>query len=248
MHKFFFTVLTVFTLVFLACSSDSNQKSRPNLRKLIIEAIAGESNANVQLQGLISTDHIGNTDFNQLQIDSLFANGKYYYSVLLEYFDPTLNLFAIYDDNLQFYLMDKSLNGYLNSEWVELDRRKFVFVQERFLTKDVLNIYRFSIYEVYDTTAGLVYRSISRFVNDKDTSTQTIEKISPDFILTKISLKTNSKVTNQVDTFYFNSDLGTYLSKKDLFNSFVKKEMDDFEWIISKPQIPATDLKKSSPD
>ena len=248
MHKIFFVVLTFSTLAFLACSSDDNYKSRPDIRKLVVEAITGDSNANVQLQGLIDTSHIGKTDFNQLHVDSLFANRKYYYSVLLEYFDPALNLFAIYDENLKFYLLDRSLNGYLNSQWVELDNRQFVFVQEKFLTKDVLNIDRFSIYELVDTTARLVYRSISKFAHDKDTANQTIEKISADFIVTKISLRAHSNVTNQVDTFYFNQDIGKYLSKKDLFNSFVKKEIDGFEWEISKPQIPAIELKNSPPD
>jgi hypothetical protein len=248
MRKILILVLSLFTLAFLACSSDSDQKPRPNLRELVIEAITGDSNANVQLQGLIDSIHIGKTDFNQLHIDSLFANRKYYYSVLLEYFDPTLNLFAIYDDNLKFYLLDRSLNGYLSSEWVDLENRNFVFVQENFLTKDVLNIDRFSVYEIIDTTASLVYRSISRFVNDKDTSTQIIKKIAPDFILTKITLKTHSKVINQVDTFYFKSDIRKYLSTKDVFNNFVKKEINDFERNVSKPQIPAIELKDNPPD
>ncbi len=246
MRIFFFTVLMLFTLAFFGCGPDSNKSARPDLRQLIVKAIGGDTNANIELKGLLSTNHIGNKDYNQLFIDSLIVNGKYYYTVLLEYFDPSLNLFAIYDNNLKFYLMDKSLNGYLSSEWAVMNDRKFVFVQERFLTKDVLNIDRLSIYEVYDTTAALVYRSISSLVKNKNTSTQTVENITTDFIVTKITVNVHSNVINQTDTFYFNSNIGKYLSKKDLFNNFVKKEVEDFQGTISKPQIPSTISKNNS--
>jgi hypothetical protein len=197
------------------------------------------------LKGLIDAELISRIDFNSIRIDSGYVNKKYYYSVLLEYYDPLLNRFAIYDDQFRLYLIDKSLNGNLSAEWAEKDNRHFVFVQERFLTKDVLNIDRLSIYEVYDSTAGLVYRSISSFTNDKNTSTQTIENISSDFIATKISVNFHSSIINQTDTFYFNSDNRKYLSSINLFDDFVQQEIEDFRWIITKPQIPSIDLKNS---
>lgn len=245
MNKLILFVLALFALAFSACSPGEEKLNSAKLRELITQAMDNNREANIELKGLIDTDLISRKDFNSLRIDSGLVKNKYHYSVLLEYFDPLLNRFAIYDDELRLYLIDKSLNGNLSAQWTDKDNRNFVFVQERFLTKDVLSIDRLSIYEVYDTTAGLVYRSISKLVKDKDTSTQTIENISADFIITKISGITDSKSINQIDTFYFYAGSREYLSTKDLFNNFVKQEIDDFIWINTKPQIPSSDLKNN---
>jgi len=245
MKKLILFVLTILALTFSACGPSEEKLNSAMLRDLIAQAMDGNREANVELKGLVDTELISRKDFNSLRIDSGLVNNKYYYSVLLEYFDPLLNRFAIYDDELRLYLVDKSLNGNLSAQWTAKENRNFVFVQERFLTKDVLSIDRLSIYELYDTTAGLVYRSISRLVKDKDTSTQTIENISADFIITKISGIADSKSINQIDTFYFYASSREYLSTKDLFNNFVKQEIDDFIWINTKPQIPSNDLKNN---
>ena len=242
MNKLILSASAILALVFSACSPNDENLNSAKLRELVLQAIDRNQEASVELKGLVDAELISRKDFNNIRIDSGLVNNKYYYSVLLEYFDPLLNRFAIYDDQLRLYLIDKSLNGNLSAQWTEKENRNFVFVQERFLTKDVLNIDRLSIYEVYDSTAGLVYRSISRLVKDKNISTQTIENISTDFIVTKISVRTNSNVINQTDTFYFDSDSRKYLSSKNLYNDYVKQEIDDFRWITTKPQIPAGNL------
>jgi hypothetical protein len=246
MRNFFFAVIVLSCLLFWGCNSDDSQINKAELRKLIIEGLAGDTDANVRLKGLISNKHIGKSDYNQLFIDSLYIGDKHFYSVLLEYFDPSLNLFAIYDGGLNFYLLDKSLNGYLSSEWAEHGNRKFVFVQERFLTKDVLTIDRFSIYEVFDSSASLIYRALSQLVKDNETYNQTVESITPNFILTKINGVNESEKNAVVDTFYFNFDQKKYQSKKNTFENFVKKEIREYNWIITKPEIPSDDLKKNS--
>ena len=240
MKKLILFVLTILALTFSACSAGEEKLNSAMLRELIAQAMDGNREANVELKGLVDTDLISRKDFNSLRIDSGLVNNKYYYSVLLEYFDPLLNRFAIYDDQLRLYLIDKSLNGNLSAQWTAKENRNFVFVQERFLTKDVLSIDRLSIYEVYDTTAGLIYKSISKLVKGKNISTQTIENISADFIVTKISGIADSKTINQVDTFYFYAGSKEYLSSNNLFNNFVKQEIDDFIWINTKPQIPSS--------
>ena len=246
MRKFFFAVIALSAFVFSGCSSDREQVNQSELRKLIIEAIAGDTDANVKLQGFLSTKHIGKSDYNQLYIDDLNIGDQHFYSILLEYFDPSLNLFAICDSYLNFYLLDKSLNGYLSSEWAEMGTRKFVFLQERFLTKDVLSLDRLSIYEIYDESAELIYRSLSRFVKDNEISSQTIEIITKDFILTKMSGLNDPAINNQPDTFYFNSDSKKYLSKWNLFNKYVNQQIKEFSWITTKPQIPSDMLEEGT--
>jgi len=246
MNKLLLSALTVLTLAFSACGLSNDNLNSAKLRELVLQALDGNLEANVELKGFIDPDIMNRKDFNSISIDSGYINKKYYYSILLEYFDPLLNRFAIYDNQLRLCLIDKSLNGNLSAEWIAKESRNFVFVQERFLTKDVLNLDRLSIYETYDSTAELVYRSISKLVKDKNTSTQTIENISTDFIVTKISGKTDLKSINQTDTFYFNINSRKYLSSKNAFNNFVKQEVKDFAWIITKPQIPAGMLDDSS--
>ena len=244
-NKLFLFALTILMLLFPACGPSDENLNSENLRELILQALNRDEEANVKLKGLIDEELISRIDFNSIRIDSGYVNKKYYYSVLLEYSDPLLNRFAIYDDQFGLYLIDKSLNGNLSAEWAEKENRLFVFLQERFLTKDVLDIDRLSIYEIYDTTAALIYRSISRFTKEKNTSTQTIENISSDFIATKISVNVHSTIINQTDTFYFNSVSRKYLSSINLFDDFVKQEINDFRWVIIKPQIPSIDLKNS---
>jgi hypothetical protein len=239
MNKLLLIAIAFFTLAFSACSSDDENLNSAKLRELVLQSLDGNYEANVKLKGFIDPEIMRRKDFNSIRIDSGYINKKYYYSVLLEYFDPLLNRFAIYDNQLRLCLIDKSLNGNLSAEWIAKENRSFVFVQERFLTKDVLTIDRLSIYEVYDSTADLIYRSISKLVKDKKTSSQTIEKITTDFIVTKVSGKTDVNVINQTDTFYFYANSRKYLSSKNLFNNFVKQEIEDFRWVITKPQIPA---------
>jgi hypothetical protein len=237
MQKFLLTVLALSALLIAGCGSDNEQIEKSDLEKLITGAIDGDQDANTKLQGLLTSKHVGKDDYNQLFIDELKTNDKIYYSVILEYFDPRLNVFAIYDNNLNFYLLDKSLNGYLNSEWIEAGKRKFVFLQERFFTKDILSVDRLSIYEVKENAASLVYRSLSRFVKDNDLSYQRVESITKDYILTKINGPIDNRINNQLDTFYFKSESKKYLSNSNLFDNYVRQEVKDFIWVTSKPQI-----------
>jgi len=237
MQKFIFTILTLAILLISGCGDDNKQIGKSDIEDLITEAIAGDQDANTKLQGLLTSKHIGKKDYNQLFIDELQTNDKSYFSVILEYSDPRLNVFAIYDENLNFYLLDKSLNGYLNSKWVEVGARKFAFLQERFFTKDILSIDRLSIYEVNSNTASLVYRSLSRFAKDNILSYQTVELITKDYILTKINGPIENRINNQLDTFYFNIDSKKYLSKLDLFDNYVREEVKNFIWITTKPQV-----------
>ncbi len=237
MQKFNFTIFILAILLISGCDFDNKQIDKSDIEELITEAIAGDQDANTKLQGLLTSKHIGKSDYNQLYIDELRANDKSYFSVILEYADPRLNVFAIYDNNLNFYLLDKSLNGYLNSKWVEVGTRKFAFLQERFFTKDILSIDRLSIYEINSNSASLVYRSLSRFAKDNILSYQTLESITKDYILTKINGPIENRINNQLDTFYFNIDSKKYLSKLDVFDNYVRVEVNNFIWITTKPQV-----------
>jgi hypothetical protein len=237
MQKLLFTILTFTAILFTGCSSDHEQINKSDLESLIIKAISNDQDANVKLQGLLTPDHQGKIDYNQLSINQLQTKDETIFSVILEYPDPRLNRFAIYDGQMNLLLLDKSINGYMSSEWVQLNGRKFIFLQESFLTKDVLNIDRLSIYEIDNGFASMVYRAPSRFVEVRDTAYQTVESIDEDFIITKLSGIENIKMFDRRDTFYFNTNLEKYLSNKDKFEKFVEQKIENFTWITTRPQI-----------
>jgi hypothetical protein len=239
MRKTISVILTIALIIFVSCNQDTGEFNKSDLEQLITDAISGDQQANLKLHGLISKKHTNKKDINQIFVDELKSGNRTYFSVILEYPDPKLNLFAIYDNELNLYLIDKSLNGYLNSKLVENDSKKYVFLQEQFLTKDVLSIDRISIYEIKDNTAWLVYRVPSRFVKNNNLFYQRVETITDNFIITKIS-GLGSKITDiKVDTFYFNPDLKKYLSNNNLFENYVTAEINNFDTTISKSQIIA---------
>ena len=246
MRQILISILTLLALTFYGCGFGDKEVDSSKLRTLITEAIAGDKDANEALNGLLSSKHAGKSDYNQLNIDGFKLNDKQYYSVLLEYADPTLNLFAIYDNELNFYLLDKSLNGNLSVEWATSGSRLFVFLQERFLTKDVLSLDRLSIYEVFDETASLVYRSFSRFLEGNDISYQTVVVITKAYIATKVSGLKDKAIDNQTDTFYFDNHAKKYLSKWNLFNKYVKQQIREFSWVTIKPQIQSDILENGN--
>ena len=240
MLKSLTVILTVIAIILPGCSSDNDKKiDSSKLRQTIVQAITGDYDANVKLQGMISPKQIGKSEYNQLTIDSFRIDKRSYYSVILEYPNPKLNLFAIYDEDLNLYLLDKSLNGNLSDEWVQMGIHNFVFVQERFLSKDVLSLDRLSIYEVKNKSANLIYRSLSRFVEGKEIAYQTVESLTKDLILTKMTGLEDKSLDNQTDTFYFDANYNRYFSKWNLFNNYVKQKIKEFNWVVIKPEIPA---------
>ena len=243
MFKLLSTILITITFVVAGCSSDNNKEiNSGTLRHLVSKAMTGDAEANEKLKGLLTNQHIKKTD-NNLTIDSLTLKGTKYYSLLLEYSDPKLNRFAVYDDKLNLYILDKSLNGYLSDKWIQMGTHNFCFVQERFLSKDILSLDRLSIYELKDGSVNLIYRSLSRYADDKGTSSQTVESMTPKFIVTKMTSLLDKALNNQPDTFYYNTNAKEYLSKLNLFNNYVKQQVKEFSIIPIKPQIPSDMLE-----
>ena len=239
MRKIILLSITFTLLIFSACNSENGKITKSDLEQLITDAISGDQTASLKLNGLLSKKYLHKKDYNQIFVDELKTGNETYFSVILEYPDPSLNLFAIYDDDLNIYLVDKSLSGYLNSKWEQNGTNKYVFLQEQFLTKDVLSVDRFSIYELGDDTAWLVYRAPSRFVKNNNLAYQRVETITDDFILTKIT-GLGSKITDmKVDTFYFNPKLKKYLSNNNLFENHINSEINNFDTTLTKPQLIA---------
>lgn len=235
----------VFILIVTFCSDkteipESGVVDGNMLQSLVNEAVSGSIGANRLLSGLSDDDASERRDYNQVKIDSFYLEGRTFFSVIVEYSNPALNLFAVYDQYLEFYLLDKSLNGNITAKWEKLDGKNLILVSERFISKDILKLERLSIYSVDGFSAGLLFRSLNKFEKEGKEYFQTVTFISDEYIITTITGSSRKGLTSKVDTFYHNTISGDYLSPNNYFSSFVKNQIEDYEFEPANPQLTST--------
>ena len=207
------------------------------LQALVLNSINGDKKANDSLSGLVDFEMDENISYNYLQVDSFYLDSIKYFSVLLEYPNPIYNRFAVYDSSANCFLIDKSLNGSLSFEVIELQDLKFIKVIEKFISKDTLSISRLSFYRKIDNSINLVYRSFAELKTLKNQFYQTINFISQDSIKTQIQVPKKYKLSVKEDVFVFDSIEKKYRSNQSLFDSLVYREIADFNVEVQKPQI-----------
>jgi hypothetical protein len=219
-----FTVI-ILIVMFTFCSEQNEQRriDSKKLEVLIGQALNGDQNANDVLSGLNDEIPIISKSYNSIKIDSAFIGAKKFFSVIVEYPDPLYNFLAVYDENLKFYLLDKSLNGYITTEWMDNDNKQLLFVQEDFSSMNVLNLKRFSVYSLSGNSINLAYRSFSRIKKDARTYTQTITSITDDLLITRLN---GIDFTSRTDTFYYDQYLKLYASRNNTFTNFVISEIN----------------------
>jgi len=238
-------LVTLFLLFIFIATSCSDKTEIPEsgvvdgnmLQSLVSEAVSGSIGANRLLSGLIDDDVSERRNYNQVKIDSFYLGGKIFFSVIIEYPDPALNLFAVYDQYLKFYLLDKSLNGNITAKWKKLDDKNLILVSERFISKDLLQLERFSIYSVDRLSAGLLFRSLNMFEKDGKEYFQTVTFISDEYIITTITGSSREGLTSKADTFYCNTISGDYLSPNNYFSSFVRNQIENYNFDPANPQL-----------
>jgi hypothetical protein len=232
----FLTLLTIF-----GCFNKNVEEpkflSRHGLQALILSAINGNKKANDSLSVLIDLEVAENNDYNSIEVDSFYLDSMKYFSVLLEYPNPIYNRFAVYDSLANCFLIDKSLNGSLSFEVIELQDLTFLKVIERFISKDTLSLSRLSFYKIINKSINLVYRSFAELKTLKKHFYQTINFISEDSIKTQILVPKKYKLNVKEDVFVFDSIHKEYRSNQSLFDKLVYKEIADFDFEILKPQI-----------
>lgn len=238
--------LLTFFLVFIFIATSCSDKTKiPEsgivdgnmLQSLVTEAVSGSIGANRLLSGLTDGDVSGRRDFNQVKIDSFYLDGRTFFSVIVECTNPALNLFAVYDQYLEFYLLDKSLNGNITGKWKKLDDKNLILVSEKFISKDHLKLERLSMYYVDGLSAELRFRSLNKFEKDRKEYFQTVTSISDEYIITTITGSSQDGLTSRRDTFYCNTISGDYLSLNNYFSSFVKNQIEDYEFEPVNPQL-----------
>lgn len=157
------------------------------IRGIVLKAIKGDRVNNDTLSGLVDYSLPPNPNFNDLKIEKIVTPvNKTLFVLLLEYPNPIYNRFAVYDSVLHLILMDKSLNGQIGIKTFNLSNRQYIELDESFLTKDILEINRVSLYEA-DSTVRLGFRTFTKFIMPFNKYYQVITDISPEQIKTKIS-------------------------------------------------------------
>lgn len=244
-----YSIIILLALTLVGCSDDDFTNEEVNgqaLKSLVDSALKGSIAANQRLSGLVDADKIIKENYNQLKIDSITFNGNKFYSVLVEYPNPKLNILAIYDHYLNFYLLDKSLNGNLAEEWKIFSGKTFLVVSEKFKSKDLLKLERTSMYTMEKRKWRLTFRFFTRFEIDKRVYTQEIKKYSSDKIETSIN-SSDKNLTSTGDTFLFNENSGRFLSNENIFSKYIESQVKDFNWVPTNPQLGTTSDKKSEP-
>ncbi len=237
---FYLFLLSIFLIT--ACNSEIGDKPdnkfySTRIREIITEALKGNEDKNNLLSGVIDLSLPVNENYSKLYVDSLLVGTKKYYSFLLEFPNPVYNRFAIYDEYLKCYLIDKSINGYLSTNNFTVGNHSFISLIENFLTKDTVEIQRLSIYSIKEDSVESVFKTFTKAIFPKEEFSQEIETISENFISTLIRLPILGTNSTLLDTFYYDQKQKKYISRESKFESIILEKINNFNLSIKKKSI-----------
>lgn len=223
-------------MIYLLLSGCMNKEIAPpkvltgnGLKNLVIDCTFGSNAANDSLSGLIDLSQTDNLNYNFLKIDSIDIDSNKYFIVLIEYPNSIYNRLAVYDTLANCYLIDKSLNGFLFYEILDINKSNFIKLVERFTVKNDLVLSRLSLYKKIQNNFILVYRSYAELRTPSKQFYQTIDYFSEDTIKTKIVFPKRYKFESDEDVYVFNNFRHAYLSEQSNFDSLVTREVSKFK-------------------
>lgn len=227
-----FIISVCFTLS--ACKKNDHKIAAENtfLEKftgLVNKAIEHDANANAQLSNLVDLNQQKVTYIKKI-IDTIRLNYRKYYYVLLEYNEPEYNRFAVYDEKLNMFMLDKSLNGEITIMPFFKDDAKFIGIEENYMSKSVYVLSRFSLYGDEPGSVRLVFRSFLSMFTPKYSVMQDFGKITRDTIYMKIKPSRNFALKNYptkdtVDIFVFDLAKYAFISQNNYVNNIVREEI-----------------------
>lgn len=238
MKNLIFLFIALF--VFYGCNKQTQTEKQQStvygngILQILDNAANGDAKANSRLSDILELKFAANKNYNHITIDSIINyNGKRIYMLLMEHSIPVYNRFAVYDENLHCYLMDKSLNGYLKSTIYRSEGEVMIQVDENFTSKDVFELMRRSLYLLKNDTASLAFRNFVELKTDKKEFTQDITVFKKDTIATALNINGEK----DTDLFIFDQKILKYVSGEEKFSKFVFREIDDYKKPLKKPQI-----------
>lgn len=235
-------ILIFISLIIFGCAKTNKEKVKPSLneqslKEIALNAINGKKNYNDSLSGLIDYSLPLNSEYNDIQTQKIITPlDKTFFSLLIEYPNPVYNRFAIYDSALHLILMDKSLNGNLWMRTFNAGNKQFIEINESYLSKDVLEINRVSLYTA-DSTISPGFRTYTHLTTPTNEYFQKITDITPDKITTKLTSVKRSPISDKPETFIYDSAQRKYISPVQTFDNFVRKQVSSFKNKGEKPEI-----------
>jgi len=237
-----YLLLLFILLITSSCERKENDVSSKKInaaviKNLVTQAIDSNAVANNKLANLIDYSLPVKNNYNSITADSIIADNKTYYYVLLENPNPVFNKFAVYDSLLTPLFKDESLNGNIYLEKIKSGRMDFIKIDEAYLSKDTLLLNRLSLYLADTSGVSLVFRTHTKFAKPEIEYFQDIVEISDTLIKTRISSSEKSDLNNKEDIFIYNPSAKKYSSTQNLFNEFIKKEVESFVYQPTKEQL-----------
>lgn len=244
--KNIFYLLLLSVLFFIGCGSEEDKKAllkfnSTQIREIVIDSFKGNEDKNNILSGLIDLSLPINLDYNKFQIDSFLVDKNIFYSLLLEFPNPAYNRFAIYNENLRCLIIDKSINGFLKINFTRFGNFNFVSLTENFLTKDTIEIQRFSLYKFEKDSAGLSFRTFTKIILPAAELTQEINSITNDYVSTVIRQSKIKDNNFQADTFFYNRNLKAYISSDLTFEKIINDKINKFRFTPKKKNLSSSD-------
>lgn len=216
MRNFF--IFTLLSLFVFGCSNPIKKETPPSLsettlKTIAIKAINGERIYNDSLSGLIDYSLPINSNFNDLKtIRIVTPVNKIFFALLLQYPNPAYNRFAVYDSSLYLILIDKSLNGNIDLKTIYINNQQFIETDESFLTKDIVELNRVSLYKT-DSTVTYRFRAYTKFTTSNNQYYQIITEISPNRIKANLTSTKPSIISNKSEIFTYDDNKKNILAR-----------------------------------
>lgn len=241
MHNFLKILLILFIFFFSSCKNQLKESKQTingqELKSLVEESLKGDERNKNKLEGLFTFISDDYSKYNKIFIDSILIDSKTFYSILIEHQNPIYNLFAVVDKELNLYLKDESLNGYLNSNWKKSGSKIFAVVDEEFKSKDVIELKRISYYNIDELSCTLAFRQFTKIKTQEKLAEQNIVFISDTSINTEIVESKRIGKSNVKDAFRFDVAKNQYLSSQNKFDKLVLNEINNSIFDVKGLQI-----------
>ena len=235
---FLISIITAgaFCLCISGCSifnKKAEGHSVPEIQNLLSQAMRGNKEANSLLKNIIDSTFTRPVAFEQIQIDSVVFENSKYFTIILINKNPFYNRFALYDNDLNLLLVDKSLNGSIELKSYFRDRKLNIEIRDFFVSKDSAHISRLSIYSQIRNSVSLVFRNYIKLIMPDNVYKQEISFSSKDSISTVISSATEGEIAR--DVFIFDNIANRYISSNNTFEKLLLTEVSN---LIVQPQNP----------
>lgn len=245
MKKIFYLIILT-NLILISCDTKEDKKlslkySSSQIRQVVLDALKGNEDKNNLLSGLADLSLPVNLDYNKLQIDSFVIDNKIFYPVLLEFPNPAYNRFAVYDENLKCFIIDKSINGFTKIKFYKTASFNFISLTENFLTKDTIEVQRLSLFKMADDSINLSFRTFTKVIFLKEDLTQEINSITNNYITTVIRQSRIDDNNFIADTFFYNENHNAFTSSDSRFDELVKDKIKLFRLTPKKKFLNSSD-------